>query len=167
MLWRLDQISRPKISSNLLSEPAHYTDQDVGDWYLIGLSLGLGAGAGVALAGALATSRLGIAVATIGGAGAGVAIGLAVDDWNDMVAGAAGAAVAALSAAQILRGALRRGGTRGGTAALFVLAAVGVAALAFVPALGYLEGVALPALAARLRRRAPERYAGLRTLARD
>jgi hypothetical protein len=36
-----------------------------------------------------------------------------------------------------------------------------------VPALGYLEAVALPALAARLRRRSPERYAGLRTLARD
>ncbi|MDX6442626.1 MAG: hypothetical protein QOE43_2355, partial [Gaiellaceae bacterium] len=34
-------------------------------------------------------------------------------------------------------------------------------------ALGYLEALALPVLAARLRRRAPERYAGLRTLAKD
>jgi len=36
-----------------------------------------------------------------------------------------------------------------------------------VPFLGYLEALALPALAARARRREPERYAGLRTLARD
>jgi hypothetical protein len=35
-----------------------------------------------------------------------------------------------------------------------------------VPALGYLEALALPVLAARLRRRMPERYAGLRTLAK-
>jgi hypothetical protein len=47
------------------------------------------------------------------------------------------------------------------------LAAVVTAGLAFVPALGYLEAVVLPALALRLRRREPERYAGLRTLARD
>jgi hypothetical protein len=139
----------------------------VGEWYLIGLSVGLGAGAGVLLAGALAASRVGIAVAALAAAGAGVAIGVAVDDWNDMVGGGAGALVAALSAGQIVRGALRRGGTRGGTAALFAAAGVGVAALAFVPALGFLEGIGLPALAARLHRRAPQRYAGLRTLARD
>jgi hypothetical protein len=36
-----------------------------------------------------------------------------------------------------------------------------------VPVLGYLEALALPVLAVRLRRRAPERYAGLRTLAKD
>jgi hypothetical protein len=47
------------------------------------------------------------------------------------------------------------------------LFAVVVAALAFVPVVGYLEALALPAFAARLRRRAPERYAGLRTLAKD
>jgi hypothetical protein len=42
-----------------------------------------------------------------------------------------------------------------------------LAVLALVPLLGYVEAVALPALAARLRRRSPETYAGLRTLARD
>jgi hypothetical protein len=42
-----------------------------------------------------------------------------------------------------------------------------LAALALVPFVGYLEAVALPALAARARRRRPERYAGLRSLARD
>jgi hypothetical protein len=45
-------------------------------------------------------------------------------------------------------------------------AALVVAGLAWIPAVGYLEALALPALAARLRRRAPERYAGLRTLAK-
>jgi hypothetical protein len=46
-------------------------------------------------------------------------------------------------------------------------AAVALAALAFVPGLGYVEAVAVPALGLRLRRRAPQRHAGLRTLARD
>jgi hypothetical protein len=42
-----------------------------------------------------------------------------------------------------------------------------LAALALVPFLGYLEAVAVPALATRARHRRPERFAGLRTLARD
>ena len=46
-------------------------------------------------------------------------------------------------------------------------AAVVLAALAFVPVLGYVEAVALPAFGARLRARAGRRYAGLRSLARD
>jgi len=36
-----------------------------------------------------------------------------------------------------------------------------------IPFVGFLEAVALPALAGRARRRQPERYAGLRSLARD
>jgi hypothetical protein len=64
-------------------------------------------------------------------------------------------------------GTLRRGGTRGGTAALLAAVALVGAALAFVPAVGYLEAVAVLALGLRLRRRAPERHAGLRSLARD
>jgi hypothetical protein len=44
---------------------------------------------------------------------------------------------------------------------------VGLAGLAFVPVVGYLVAAAPPALAARLRRTTPERYAGLRSLARD
>ena len=64
-------------------------------------------------------------------------------------------------------GALRRGGTRGGTAALVALAALVVAVLALIPGVGYLEALALPALGARIRRRGGERYAGLRILARD
>jgi hypothetical protein len=45
-------------------------------------------------------------------------------------------------------------------------AALVVAALAFIPIVGYLEAVVVPVLAARLRGRAAERYAGLRTLAK-
>ena len=66
-----------------------------------------------------------------------------------------------------LAGTLRRGGTRGGTATLLALAALAGAALAFVPVVGYLEALAVPALGVRLRRRAPERHAGLRSLAKD
>ena len=64
-----------------------------------------------------------------------------------------------------MRGALRRGGARLGTALLVAGAAVAVAVLALIPLVGYLEFLALPVLAIRLRRRRPERYAGLRTLA--
>jgi hypothetical protein len=47
------------------------------------------------------------------------------------------------------------------------IAALVLAILAWIPVFGYIEAVLVPALAARLRRRAPERYAGLRSLARD
>ena len=105
-------------------------------------------------------------------AAAGVGVGIALDVWQpggsvDAIGGGVGAAVGALGAVQIVRGALKRGGTRGGTATLVAGAALVAGGLAFVPVLGYLEALALPALAARLRRRQPERYAGLRSLARD
>ena len=66
-----------------------------------------------------------------------------------------------------MRGALRRGGTRGGIAALVGGAAVVAAALAFIPVVGYVEAVVLPVFGLRTRSREPERHAGLRTLARD
>jgi hypothetical protein len=46
-------------------------------------------------------------------------------------------------------------------------AVLGAAALAVVPALGYVEAVAAPLLGQRLSRRADSRYAGLRILAKD
>ena len=73
----------------------------------------------------------------------------------------------ALGSAPLVAGALRRGGTRSGTALLLGLAALVGAALAFVPVVGYLEAAAVPLLGARLRRRSPDTHAGLRTLARD
>jgi hypothetical protein len=144
----------------------------MGGWYWIGLCAGLGAGAGVLLAGLAGTARAALIAAGVLALAAGAGIGLGVDGsqpggWGDVVAGVLGGLAGAFGAAQVVRGALRRGGTRGGTAALVAGAALVVAALALVPALGYLEALALPALATRLRRRAPERYAGLRTLAKD
>ncbi|HEY2074299.1 MAG TPA: hypothetical protein VGG88_12050 [Gaiellaceae bacterium] len=141
----------------------------MGAWYWIGVAARLGAAAGVLLAGALRVAALIVAVVA---AAAGAGLGVAVDawqpgSWGDVVAGAAGGFAGAIGAATIVRGALRRGGTALGTALIVAAAALVTAGLAWVPALGYLEALALPALAARLRRRSPERYAGLRTLARD
>jgi hypothetical protein len=139
----------------------------MGDWYWIGLVVGIGVGCGLAFSGALAAFRAGLVAAALLGAAAGVGIGFALDNWDEALGGGLGGLAGVLGSAQVVRGTLRRGGTRWGTAALVALAAVAVAALALVPGVGYLEAVALPALGARLRRRAGQRYAGLRVLARD
>jgi hypothetical protein len=78
-----------------------------------------------------------------------------------------GGTLGSLGAAQLVLGTLRRGGARFGTALFVAIAAVVFAAVAWIPIAGYLEAVLVPAFAARLRGRAPERYAGLRSLARD
>jgi hypothetical protein len=144
----------------------------MGAWYWIGVSLGIGAAAGVLLAGVLGAGRSALVAAGVTALAAGAALGYGVDawqpgGWGDVAAGAAGGLAGGLGAAQVVTGALRRGGTRGGTAMLVCGAALVAAAIAWIPVAGYLEAVALPLLAARIRRRAPERYAGLRTLARD
>ena len=144
----------------------------MGSWYWIGVSAGLGAAAGVLLSGSAGAGRPGrIAVILLAGAaGAGVGWGIQSwqpGGWGDRFAGIAGGLAGALGAAQTVSGALRRGGTRVGTAALVTGAAVVVAAIAWVPVAGYLVAFALLALAVLLRRARPERYAGLRTLARD
>jgi len=144
----------------------------MGGWYWIGVCVGLGAAAGVLLAGLAGTARAALPVAGALAAAAGAGLGLGLDawrpgGWGDIVGGVLGGIVGALGAAQVARGALRRGGTRGGIALLVGCAALVVAALAWVPVVGYVEALALPLLAARIRRRVPERYAGLRSLARD
>jgi hypothetical protein len=96
-----------------------------------------------------------------------VALGFAFGQWDEAAGGAAGAICGALGSAPLVSGTLRRGGTRGGTATLLALASLAGAALAFVPVLGYLEALAVPVLGARLRRRAPDKHAGLRSLAKD
>jgi hypothetical protein len=137
------------------------------EWYRIGVAAGIGAGVALIAAGWLARTRPGALLAVVIGAAAGIAVGFGLDDWKDAVGGAIGGLLGALGAAPLAQGTLRRGGTATGTGILISLAGLGVAALALVPFLGYLEAVALPAVAARARRRQPERYAGLRTLARD
>jgi hypothetical protein len=139
----------------------------VGDWYWIGVATGLGVSIGVLLAGLIGASRALLVAAVVGAGGLGILVGLGIGEWDEAIGGAAGGVLGAFGAAQLVAGTLRRGGTRLGTAAFIGLAAVVLAALAWIPAVGYLEATVVPALAARLRGRAPERYAGLRSLARD
>jgi hypothetical protein len=140
----------------------------VADWlWRVPFCTGIGVGAGVVAAGVLAARRAGVATAALVGVAVGVLVALAVGNWDEILGGAIGGAAGGVGAGAVVQGALRRGGTRGGTAALVGAAGVGVAALALVPLVGYVEALALPALAARVRRRAGERYAGLRTLAKD
>lgn len=139
----------------------------MGEWYWIGVAVGLGAGLGVLIGGLFGAGRGQIVLAMLLGAAGGVGIGLALDDWGEAIGGGLGGLAGALGAGEVALGTLRRGGTRVGTALLFALVALGVAALAFAPALGYVEAALLPLLGFRLRRRAGERYAGLRILARD
>jgi len=87
--------------------------------------------------------------------------------WSDVVGGALGGLAAYVGAAIIVAGAFRRGGTKLGLAILMFGIALVAAGIAFIPAAGFVEAAALPALAWRLRRKQPERYAGLRTLAKD
>jgi dolichol kinase len=88
-------------------------------------------------------------------------------NWGDRAAAIAGVVCGLLGAVPVVIGALRRGGTRAGTVTLLIGVALVLAGLAFVPVAGYLLAIVLPLLALLLRRRRPERYAGLRTLAKD
>jgi len=139
----------------------------MGSWYWIGVCAGLGVGLGVLLAGLFAGTRIALTAALVLAAGLGVAIGFGLGQWDEAIGGGAGGTLGALGAAQLVQGTLRRGGARFGTAVFVGLAAILLAAVAWIPIAGYLEAVVVPAFAARLRGRAPERYAGLRSLARD
>ena len=120
----------------------------MGDWYTIGLALGIGTALGALFAGLLSSTPLGRAAAIV-------------------LAGAIGGVLGAAAAVVIVSGAFRRGGTRTGLALIVAALAAGLAGLALIPGAGYLEAVALPLLAVRLRRSQADRYAGLRSLARD
>ena len=136
--------------------------------YRIGLSLGLGIGIGGLLS-ALTAPRRWAAVAVAAGRGCARRGGRLRDRRLARVAWPAG------SAERSAPGSWRRSSPAPSAAAaraagrppLVGLASLVLAALALVPVVGYLEAVALPAVAARARRRRPERYAGLRSLARD
>jgi hypothetical protein len=141
----------------------------MGAWYWIGVATGLAVAAGIVL-GALVPQGKPATVAAIAaalGVAAGIGIGFLVGDWGEVIGGALGGFLGSLSAVPVVAGALRAGGTRFGIAVIVVLAGLLVAALAFVPALGYAEAVFAPLLAHRMRRRGDRRYAGLRILAKD
>jgi hypothetical protein len=139
----------------------------VGSWYWIGVCAGLGVAVGVLLAGLFAGTRIALTAALVLAVGAGIAIGYGLGQWDEAIGGGAGGALGAIGAGQLVMGTLRRGGARFGTAIFIGLAALVLAAIAWIPIVGYLEAALVPAFAARLRGRAPERYAGLRSLARD
>lgn len=139
----------------------------MGSWYWIGVCAGLGVAVGVLLAGVFAGTRIGLTAALVLAAGIGVLIGFGLGEWGEAIGGGAGGVLGALGAAQLALGTLRRGGSRFGTAVFFGVAALLLAGLAWIPIVGYLEAAVVPAFAARLRGRAPERYAGLRSLAKD
>ncbi len=138
----------------------------MGDWYEIGITVGIGVAAGIAFAGVLAGLRFGFATTLLGALVVGVAAGLLVNGWIGAGGGVFGAVIGAVSAAAIVRGANRRGATLGGTALLLLGAAVVVGLLALIPMVGYLEAIALPVVAVRRARKGPEKYAGLRSLAK-
>jgi hypothetical protein len=138
----------------------------MGNWYWVGVFAGLGVALGIATAAGLAGRRWAL-LAPLLAAAIAVALGIALAGVGEAVGGGAGGILGAAGALQLVGGALGRGGTRMATALLVVIGAAFVAALSFVPVLGYVEALAVPALGMRLRRRAGKRYAGLRTLARD
>lgn len=144
----------------------------MGWWYWIGVSVGLGAAFGILLAGAVGVVRAVLLASALAALLAGAGLGFGIHEWQaggwgDVAGGGVGGLLGLLGAAAIVTGALRRGGTRGGTATLMAGAALVAAGVAFIPVAGYLLALALPLVALRLRRARPERYAGLRTLARD
>ena len=132
----------------------------------IGFTVGLGLAAGLLLAGILAAWRYGFVASALGALGVGLVAGLRVHGWIGRPGAFAGALIGAVSASVIARGTLRRGGTPGGTAFLFVLAAILVAMVALIPFVGYVLAVLVPVAAVRRVRQEPARHAGLRSLAK-
>jgi|1185.fasta_scaffold02837_1 hypothetical protein len=139
----------------------------MGSWYWIGVCAGLGVAVGVLLGAVFAGTRIALTAALVLAAGIGVAIGFALGQWDEALGGGVGGVLGAIGSAQLASGTMRRGGARFGVAVFFGLAALALAAIAWIPVAGYFEAALVPAFAARLRGRAPERYAGLRSLARD
>jgi hypothetical protein len=138
----------------------------MGGWYEIGITVALGLGAGILCAGLFAGRRFGFVLTAAAAIAIGLGAGLFVQGWEGAAGGAVGAVIGAVSAAVIVRGASRRGATLGGTAFLLAGAALVIAALGLIPVVGYVEAVVVPALAARRSRGGPQKYAGLRSLAK-
>src|SRR5688500_12553052 len=134
----------------------------MGGWYTVGLFVGLGVALGVLLVGVVAGLRAGVAAGAVVAAGTAAAAGAVFSGWPEGIGGALGGLLGGAGAGPIVRSALTRGGTAVATALLVGIGALVLAALAFVPVVGYVEAVAIPALAARIRRRADRTYAGLR-----
>jgi hypothetical protein len=122
------------------------------DWYWLGVGLGLGVAAGIPGLPRDEGRRFAVPFVTFVAVAAGVIAALAVV-WV-VFATLAGLAVGVFSFRHLSRAAVPA-------------ASLAAAALAFVPALGYVEALGAPVVGGRLRRRAAGRFAGLRVLARD
>ncbi len=96
----------------------------VGTWYWIGVCAGLGAAIGVLALGVLLDVRIAVPVAVVVAA----VVGWLLGDWAGAVAGSVGSVLGALGASPTVRGALARGGTRGGTGLLVGAASLVLAA---------------------------------------
>jgi len=147
-------------------ETLRTTLTNMGDWYSVGVFAGLGVALGIVAAAVLAARRMSLAAPFLAAA-AGIVLGVVFANADEAAGGGVGGLLGAAGALELVRGALGRGGTRMATGLLVALGAILVAALAFIPGVGYVEAIVLPALGARLRRRGGKRYAGLRSLARD
>jgi hypothetical protein len=145
---------------------------DVGTWYWIGVCVGVGVAVGVLHAAFWGKGRGSAIIVSLSAVGIGLLLGWLISDWEpgtwaDRGGAVVGVALGLFGAVPVVVGALRRGGTRGGTVMLLGGAALALAGVAFIPAAGFLVAIVLPVLALLLRRKRPERYAGLRTLAKD
>jgi hypothetical protein len=134
--------------------------------WLIGIAAGIGVALGLAAAGAFARSARAPLFAAAAALVGGGLIGWLVFDWKAGVAGAVAGALGGFGAGTFARGAVRRGGTFGGTAGIFAVVAILALALSFIPFVGFIEAIAIPVVGLRSRQRADEKYAGLRTLAK-
>jgi hypothetical protein len=134
--------------------------------YEIGVALGMGLALGIACAGVLAGWRYGIIASAAGAVGVGLVAGLLVHGWLDVPGGVAGAMIGAVSGSVVVRGAVRRGATLGATAMMFIGAAIAISFISIIPLVGYVLAVVIPVVAYRRVRSEPERFAGLRTLAK-
>ena len=134
--------------------------------WLMGIAAGIGTALGLAAAGAFARSDraplLAAAVALVGGG----LLGWLLFDWKAGLVGAVAGVLSGFGSGTFARGAVKRGGTSGGTAAILAAAAVLALALSLIPIVGFIEAVAIPIVGLRSRQRAGEKYAGLRTLAK-
>lgn len=122
------------------------------DWYLLGVALGLGIAAGIPGLPRDEGRSFAVGMVTFVAIVVGVIAALWVV-WA-VFATLIGVAIGVFSFRRLARAAVPA-------------ASLAVAALAFVPVIGYVEAVLAPILGDRLRRRASGRYAGLRVLAKD
>jgi hypothetical protein len=136
------------------------------DLWLIGIAAGIGVALGLAAGGAFARFARAPAASAAVALVLGAVLGWVLIGWKGAVAGAIAGLLSGFGAGTLARNALRRGGTPVGTAILFGAAGVAAFALSLIPILGFIEALAIPAVALRSRQRADEKYAGLRTLAK-